>query len=67
MKRYYCEVTHFFAHFFNDAQEYNKEFIHLFREYQNKMIVLMLKYLKEEQVSVQDLHTECKNNRLLIG
>ena len=68
IKRYSSELTHYLAYFLKDLKEDNKEeFITIFREYQNKMIINMLQYLKEEQKSAQDLLDEFNSSGLLIS
>ncbi len=68
VKRYSSELTHYLAYFLKDLKEDNKEeFRTIFREYQNKMIINMLQYLKEEQKSAQDLLDEFNSSGLLIS
>ena len=50
VKRYSNEITHYLANFLEDVKENDKEeFLTIFREYQYKMITIMLEYLKDEQ------------------
>ena len=43
VKRYSSELTHYLAYFFKDLKEDNKEeFLTIFKEYQNKMIINMI-------------------------
>ncbi len=68
VKRYSSELTHYLAYFFKDLKEDNKEeFLTIFREYQNKMIINMLQYLKDERKSAQDLLDEFNSRGLLIS
>ena len=68
VKRYSSELTHYLAYFIKDLKEDNKEeFLTIFREYQNKMIINMLQYLKDEQKSAQDLLDEFNSRGLLIS
>jgi hypothetical protein len=68
VKRYSIEVTHYLAYFFKDLKENNKEeFLTIYREYQNKMLTIMLEYLKDEQKSAQNLIDEFNSRRLLIS
>ncbi len=68
VKRYSSELTHYLAYFFKDLKEDNKEeFLTIFKEYQNKMIINMLQYLKDEQKSAQDLLDEFNSRGLLIS
>jgi hypothetical protein len=68
VKRYSAEVTHYLAYFSKYLKEDNKEeFLTIFREYQNKMIIIMLQYLKDEQKSAQDLLDEFNSRGLLIS
>src|SRR5215208_5279813 len=67
-KRYFSEISYYFAYlypFLDD--ETKKEFIHLFRDYQKKMLTIMLEYLKDEQKSAQNLLDEFNNRGLLIS
>lgn len=68
VKRYSNEITHYLAHFLEDVKENDKEeFLTIFREYQNKMLTIMLEYLKDEQKSAQDLLDEYNRKMLLIS
>ena len=68
VKRYSSELTHYLAYFCKDLKEDNKEeFLTIFREYQNKMIIIMLHYLKDEQKSAEDLLDEFNSRGLLIS
>ena len=68
VKRYSSELTHYLAYFLKDLKEDNKEeFLTIFREYQNKMIINMLQYLKDEQKLAQDLLDEFNSRGLLIS
>jgi hypothetical protein len=67
VKRYSAEVTHYLAYFSKYLNEDHKEeFLSMFREYQKKMITIMLEYLKDEQKSVQHLLDEFNQKGLLI-
>ena len=68
VKRYSAEVTHYLAYFSNDLKEEDKEeFFSIFREYQKKMITIMLEYLKAEQKPVEHLLDEFNQKGLLIS
>jgi hypothetical protein len=67
VKRYSAEVTHYLAYFCKYLKEDSKEeFLSMFREYQKKMITIMLEYLKDEQKLVQHLLDEFNHKGLLI-
>ncbi len=67
-KRYSAEVTHYLAYFSKYLKEDDKEkFLSIFRDYQNKMIIILLQYLKDEQKSAQDLLDEFNSRGLLIS
>ncbi len=67
VKRYSSEVTHYLAYFSKYLKKDDKEkFLSIFRDYQNKMIIIMLQYLKEEQKSAEDLLDEFHSRGLLI-
>jgi hypothetical protein len=67
VKRYSAEVTHYLAYFSKYLKEDDKEkFLSIFRDYQNKMIIILLQYLKDEQKSAQDLLDEFNSRGLLI-
>lgn len=65
-KRYSAEVTHYLAYFSKELKEDYKEFLDLFRDYQKKMLTIMLEYLKEEEDSVKHLLDEFNYKGLLI-
>ncbi len=68
VKRYSAEVTHYLAYFSKYLKEDDKEkFLSIFRDYQNKMIIILLQYLKDEQKSAQDLLDEFNSRGLLIS
>ena len=68
VKRYSAEVTHYLAYFSKYLKEGDKEkFLCMFREYQKKMITIMLEYLKDEEKSVQYLLDDFNQKRLLIS
>jgi hypothetical protein len=68
VKRYSIELSQYLTCFFKDLKEDNKEeFLTIFREYQNKMLTVMLEYLKDEQKSAQNLLDEFNSRGLLIS
>ena len=68
VKRYSSEITYYYAYFSKYLKEESKEkFLSIFRDYQKKMITIMLEYQKEEQKSVQHLLDEFNQRRLLIS
>ena len=68
VKRYSSELAHYLAYFFKDLKDdNNEEYLTIFREYQNKMLTIMLEYLKDEQKSAQNLLDEFNSRGLLIS
>ena len=67
-KRYFSEISYYFVYLYQFLDDETKnEFIHLFRDYQKQMLILMEKYLEEEQKSTRNLLDDFESNNLIMS